>query len=1393
MLRWYQCYSTLYLLLNDGAIAKQHDPEESEDSLQNLVRKRNLVSTDQLFEATPPPSRIDIGTTYSKKKELDNTAGFPNAKLGRILNALAADGKIPAPPSRHVDSATTSQKESPNEKEGGVEPNNVVEDKRDKYSVESEKEAEAAEASVTQAKSPSQIYNEAMEDLVKKAEVVHLPLLDGFNYSLPETPTIGNAAELPPLFEIVGQNLGNSMGSTAGNVFGGTTNLLANYADAMKQGFVSVLGNIKLPGRAAEDGKNLQSEDVDTDFEIDAPIDDSQTGEGVYDYPNMNLYPQYLNSLYNFYNSYYPGYFNPYIRLPPSTYPFYGQGLNSYYPPYRIPDNVPIGAPIPLLDQNLMDKRTVSINNMKLNPLIPPGVISPNIGIPSSSDANPADTVRNQWPLMGTNVGETIGNSVGNSLGNSLATDLNLLHGVANSAAENFFNVFNSGIGGKTVPLDPRALPMPNKNPRVASVQRLLAAINNVENGVGSTKNLDINPVGLNNQPNPNLNLLSSFLNPQLLFGNLAQQNPLQALLLGGLLNNNPQIPATTPKPTPSPTVPSLAGSGLSPSGSSATEPIKNPVQAWNDAVANLTQTTANLGLPTLDGFNATLPELDKVGNGAGLPEISEHLGQNVGNAVGSNVGNVLSGSATLVGSTASNIKDSFLTAMNPVLENIFNIFGQIPSKPLGAQKRRLTVDEVEIVISKCASKNLIYTSSEAASVDNVSSLKECQLICQAYSSPLFVSDCKIESNAENEDDDKVHCLGASFNRATGKCSLYFSILGTYTVEGTDSVPVSCDEDIFIQPLTQFLEIVQSSETTACLYKNNINVLPIPDELRPNVAVPMEEDADLPQLSSFVNEEAEETSIWRYNPDTPVELQDQIVEDKIWQVQMSPADAPAGKSSWGAPSGIADWRYCALLCDGEDECTHWSYIFNPENYEEYSGACTLATNTEPSGPPVGKVQVISGPRLKSFPNNLFGRTDSNSVRRLIADSVSKKWRGDVNRKVPRKLSDASPFLGNMIDPQVRVKAGLDHGSARLLDELQNKEPATSNTADSYSECDDAGFVYYSIFDKNITDFVAPVASKNVPSRFDCRQACESSTNCAAFQYVPQAVLSISARLSASQTQTCILMNKISEKKIPADPTIVSGIVTPSGCQPLQKPKTLTVKAESWVVDEKEDDDDDDQDDDDGEESEDESVDRHKQVSLRGQLITNSTNVAQVENVEECSSLCKSTEKCKAYSWAKGWRGCYLFEDYSEAVPDIDMQSETVNSNKFPTNLESDGSSKQANRNIFLCPRARREEIYSEAHVLANLSDVKTAQACFEKCRQTVGCFYLTYIDFKGIEELTHLSKRSLYDVQPSNNDVASTLCLLFDRIQETRPSPRKLAISTEINCDVDGDLGRSTQ
>lgn len=1409
---------------NHEEASRHHD----QPHLNSLLKARNLVSIEQLDEATPPPSKIHPPHIGSR----DNTAGFINPELGTFINNLTNHGlssrldakglaaiikKQQLKPPRNPNSASVAGEES----DAIADPINTA-SSATASSVKSPSHAVGPEPPVTglaeasnpeppAKKSAAALYNEEVEKLIKQAKESHIPLVEGYNYTIPDPGSVGNGAELPGLFEIVGHNLGNSMGSTAGNLFGGTTNLLANYADAMKDSFVAVFGNVLPP--LSEPQESVRRLEETTPAEDDTNMDDvldgsSSTADAAEDANKLDG------------DLHLPGRASPhYEDMPMAGYPYYQPPMPPYWymnpymanpmvnPPYNVPPYMNKGFYAPHRAPFAEPSSRAEWAVFKA-----PAHMKPLEMLPTSHDPTPAGLIRNRWPGMGTNVGESLGTSVGNSLGNSLASDLNLIHGVANSAAENFFSVFNNGITGRPAGgVPPRGVVEP---PSVAPARRL-NALQNTNSPFAAFQSNSQDPLGLNKL----LPAASSFSLPTLpplnldgFQGLLGSQSPLELFqqqlnaltkpnvggLGGGLLGSSGgglgSLPGLSNNGLGSSggLTSGLGGIGSSTSGlgSSAgslpnVPPAKSATQLWNEAVEKLQQNVQQLGLPQLDRYNASLPEIDTVGNGAGLPELTNQLGSNVGNSVGATLGNTVSGSASLVGSTASSIKDSLLASMTPTLTNFMSMFGG-PAESGGKGARRLEASESEMDSVSCVEKDVAYTSTEASVLNNIYSLQECQRICQTYSTPLLVSGCSSVKNILPAN--KSACVGVSFTQVSGKCSLFFSVNGDYTVDGIDSAPVVCPSSTFMQPVSEFLTLVQSNEAAACLVKAGVTIIPIDDDVRPPLA-PAPKVNISETLPPFINKEAEANDIWKYNPDTPMNLAENIEHDVVYQVQQTSGDRPMGKNAWGAKSDIKDWRYCALLCRQDADCAFWTYHFDPELYNQYGGSCSLATNKEPQGKAVGSTQTIAGPRLTVYPETLFGSlspsSEKSGIRRLVADMVTRTWA--PGRVSPPAHGENEAYLPGMIDPSL-----VDGGSV-----TSRRLAASGGKSES---CQEFGLVYYSPFDSRTTG-AKTLGVENVGNFTECEAHCLGAEGCVAYQYVPDALLKASERLQNGQAKNCLLLSAV-DRKVAGDATIISGIVPPpneKGCSAAAKPSMSPVKTNSWVVKkdsmegQSENDtaevSENDEDEDDGVETDEKApdVDGLKDgVSLHGTLLSNTTNVFRVKSASECDKKCNEIEDCAAFSWGR-WGGCYLFSDYTKEIADVDVVSKAK---VGELDFEHDVEAGNGERSVFRCDRSKRGLVYTEASVLANLTDVKSSDQCFQKCRRTNDCYYMTFIDLDGVKEF---AARSLYSVESgrrlaTEDNTPSSLCLLLSAVKESKLVQPRLAISAETNCDVEGDL-----
>eukprot|EP01054_Gregarina_sp_Poly1_P004449 Gregarina_sp_Poly_1__4448@NODE_2398_length_2180_cov_415_024136_g1526_i0_p1_GENE_NODE_2398_length_2180_cov_415_024136_g1526_i0NODE_2398_length_2180_cov_415_024136_g1526_i0_p1_ORF_typecomplete_len462_score43_87PAN_4/PF14295_6/3_3e05PAN_4/PF14295_6/5_7e06PAN_4/PF14295_6/0_00075PAN_1/PF00024_26/0_00051PAN_1/PF00024_26/5_6e05PAN_1/PF00024_26/0_0083PAN_3/PF08277_12/34PAN_3/PF08277_12/0_13PAN_3/PF08277_12/0_043PAN_2/PF08276_11/0_0093PAN_2/PF08276_11/1_3PAN_2/PF08276_11/58MANEC/PF07502_14/1_7MANEC/PF075 len=334
-------------------------------------------------------------------------------------------------------------------------------------------------------------------------------------------------------------------------------------------------------------------------------------------------------------------------------------------------------------------------------------------------------------------------------------------------------------------------------------------------------------------------------------------------------------------------------------------------------------------------------------------------------------------------------------------------------------------------------------------------------------------------------------------------------------------------------------------------------------------------------------------------------------------------------------------------------------------------------------------------------------------------------------------------------------------------------------------CRDRGYAYHV---PTLSNSSSPMSlTVTAESLEDCEALCMSTPGCSAYQFVPRAVLRSSSTLQAIQPVPCLLLHSVAEKAFLSVPSMISAQVSSQGCDSRIKPKLPEVKAvvlktraiESQVANSTkfatfaEDD----------ITCLDHKNDKHAfaaGVSVRGALMESAPNVLRgVDSPSQCYKACSSRPGCIAFTWGT-WQGCYLLQTLEAFVADVPNQVVSgyadceENSRKDLVSMggQTSPSKTMDSRLLTGCGRAYKGLVYARGSIIANRTDIKSAQDCWSQCRNTADCFHTTFISLPAT----------------SHGGKVETTCLWFDQVGETQAVQARLGTSVESNCDVMGEL-----
>eukprot|EP01053_Blabericola_migrator_P005904 Blabericola_migrator_1__5903@NODE_298_length_10203_cov_353_110695_g245_i0_p1_GENE_NODE_298_length_10203_cov_353_110695_g245_i0NODE_298_length_10203_cov_353_110695_g245_i0_p1_ORF_typecomplete_len1407_score349_61PAN_4/PF14295_6/0_00032PAN_4/PF14295_6/0_0005PAN_4/PF14295_6/0_02PAN_4/PF14295_6/0_00029PAN_1/PF00024_26/50PAN_1/PF00024_26/0_015PAN_1/PF00024_26/0_00034PAN_1/PF00024_26/0_0065PAN_1/PF00024_26/0_049PAN_3/PF08277_12/1_7e04PAN_3/PF08277_12/0_065PAN_3/PF08277_12/1e02PAN_3/PF08277_12/3PAN_3/PF len=902
----------------------------------------------------------------------------------------------------------------------------------------------------------------------------------------------------------------------------------------------------------------------------------------------------------------------------------------------------------------------------------------------ATQPAQPYDPWAFSQPQIAASLGDRLGHQVGTSLGSSLASEMNLLHGLTNSAAENFLSVFGSQLRRPAAPT------------QETDTERRLQAVN-----------------------------LSA--------------------LLGTLLSGAGTVSTEGAEESVSATL-----------ATTSTTTVKPAAAVWNEAIDTLQETASNLGLPSVSGYNASLPVIDTIGYGSEVAALSQQAGSNVGSAIGQTLGNSVASTADLWKALFGSVTSSFVDTVSPSIGDLATLFSSSSDtggRRLSAHPTQPTHPRRKLAnTTGCVEYDTLYESPMSIAFNDVPNAKTCNLICQTYSSPATImSDSCLSSTATSQD---LPCLWTTYAQLTHRCTLLFSLANHYTLEGFVSQPVFCEGSSVIQTETASTHLTQQG----C----DITHLVVPDSAKP--PAPSERTVEIPDFPKYEN--TEETGVWRHNPEPPLAQSDLFEYDVFYQVGYGVSNVMESKV-WGQSSGVKDWRECVWLCHRDETCQYWTYSFDPLTYENRKGACYLATSQEPKGAAVSRVKTISGSRLSSFNQDLFGDVmvdtgvdtgADTSLRRLyVPDPKTRSW------KPVRRLT-ATTTVSSIMSPQLMEAYGLE--SSKYL--AGTEVPTVSSPM---AVCQDTGFAYYT------SETGVAIGGVDVDSVTLCETACSATDTCVAYQYVPHSVVSASSAIQLRlQNVSCVLLSQTSRVAHVSIPSMVSGVRPTDGvCLTSQKPEKPSVSAVPLPV------------------VEDDSDDSHTHtledttcvsdadssthqfaigISTRGQLIDTHPNVLRgVTTPRVCHTECVSRDDCTAFTWGV-WQGCYLLSTVEAFVADGSNQVVSgyadchKNSDEDVSALSTEARRLTSNepRSLTTCARAYKGLVYTQGSIVGNDTQAHTADECWTACRETHDCFYMTYLSLEG------------------------NVCVLFDQIAESQEVQTSIGTSAEVNCDVLGDL-----
>lgn len=1233
---------------------------------------------------------------------------------------------------------------------------------------------------------PAAMYKRAMEKMEENAKKLGLPV---WNSTLPDIKSMGNGGGINNLMHLLGQNLGSSMGTTAGNLVGGTTGLLANYADAMKEGFVSVFNPVQLGAAlhaASPPTRQLNPQQRQLTIASHKPSLPNMSSGG--DATGTRSSEAKLQPMYG---SLWDHAFQP-----------------TYVSPFSFSALGPMSAAMnPLTSMNPAVSAAMQAMSMPMGMAYSPWGLPYSVGypvmpsmmtpqsmysFPSAASATPVDvTVPGPKSRTLPEVATTMGQSIGHSLGNSLASDLNLING----AAENFLGTFNtglrgssmprklqtvglapvSGFGGSNLPVSPPKLtpqmsnglnqgsvqPLgtmgtpalgsipslmgPSPSPlqqgptssaaatllllqmqqQLEMIQRQIAEFNQVYNVLQQYSHLMPTPKPINdvwsdlNQTtqtmgggallplNASLSDIAKQHNAAVgsAMGN-AVGSTLSSIVGGGasliqttgagfaqaisplmegmqgIMRKLEAVPSTL-RTTASPLTPSPVGNGIEYSSETFSDPSYLLANMMEDQLKRIQQQTAAYQgmskiyaqyqriLPTAVPLSQVWAEYNESARSVGAPllplnatltEIAEHNNGAVGNVVGNTLGSLVTGGASLLKSTGS----GFLTAMHPLTEGAANFIAAAKTserspllKEPSSSLRGRILQVAQSPKNSCSQSDTFYMSRLSRGLDQVDSVLACQQICQMYSHPFIAAGCV------NASEDQNSCRAVSYNEITGRCVLHFApLIAEYSHAGWSSSDVLCSASQYLITSSTYSSIVSSPDLITCLGSWNKSAIQVvADASRPMINTPIA--PELPALPAFVKADEPATSIDRYNP--AIDANTGALRNKVFQ----------SEDLSGAYIQVADWRSCAVLCAKEASCEAWTYIFDAKSYVANLGSCALATNEAPLIDLPSSVHSIAAPKLTTFPVDLFGSS--------VNQSFAEAWNLLGNNDNKTAASILQPSHHNMTSNSADVLPLLD--PLNLLQNLQaagiGSNPATRLLSDQ-DRCDDPGFAYYSLHVPDLSTTVAVIAPNSYSAMAatvaECVTACQRTSGCVAYQFVPLSFLRASPRLSQSQSTACLLLSQ-AHQAISAAPTITAGTLPRdasglcrSDSKPVQKRVSLvrqnlesisqtsfsttppsqadanalhvtlhqvsSMNSSGECVSE-------------GVQG---SIPFFNGVSFAGRLVDDGSNVIpELENAKSCLDKCGEHKQCVAFSFGR-WGGCYLLQNVENQVTDGSMIS-----------------------------------------------------------------------------------------------------------------------------------------
>eukprot|EP01057_Protomagalhaensia_wolfi_P001740 Protomagalhaensia_wolfi_Nauph_80__1739@NODE_2082_length_1220_cov_64_695174_g1627_i0_p1_GENE_NODE_2082_length_1220_cov_64_695174_g1627_i0NODE_2082_length_1220_cov_64_695174_g1627_i0_p1_ORF_typecomplete_len377_score86_62PAN_4/PF14295_6/9_4e05PAN_4/PF14295_6/4_5e06PAN_1/PF00024_26/0_0018PAN_1/PF00024_26/0_022PAN_3/PF08277_12/1_3e04PAN_3/PF08277_12/0_065PAN_3/PF08277_12/0_019MANEC/PF07502_14/24MANEC/PF07502_14/0_0029PAN_2/PF08276_11/0_13PAN_2/PF08276_11/1_3e02DUF4340/PF14238_6/0_38Gram_pos_anchor/PF len=179
------------------------------------------------------------------------------------------------------------------------------------------------------------------------------------------------------------------------------------------------------------------------------------------------------------------------------------------------------------------------------------------------------------------------------------------------------------------------------------------------------------------------------------------------------------------------------------------------------------------------------------------------------------------------------------------------------------------------------------------------------------------------------------------------------------------------------------------------------------------------------------------------------------------------------------------------------------------------------------------------------------------------------------------------------------------------------------------------------------------------------------------------------------------------------------------------------------------------------------------VSVRGELVKEGPNVLRgVSSAKVCHEECMARDDCTAFTWGR-WRGCYLMGTVEAFVADSSLAVISgykdcgKNGDLEAISVQARRLTETEPRDLATCGRAFKGVVYSLGSVLTNETEVLSADECWNVCRKTPDCFYMTFISI-------------------GSHDLHT--CVLFDQVENQEKAPLSLGFSAEPNCDVLGQL-----